>query len=305
MTDFRMTGRQEGVTAEQATATALASSCVSEVVARMTVVIGDRAVASDLLALMHDQVRHWVRTSGDEELSAADADDAMRAAKQLAGGAPMQYAARRAAFRHLSLLVDERVLIPRPETELLVEAVLEATRALPGGAVVDVGTGSGAIALALASEGRFDRVIATDISHDALRVARTNAERLAPTLRAVVEFRQGNGLSPVREQSLRAVVSNPPYIAFEEAAALPALVRDWEPSVALFAGEQGMAVTKALVKDAAACLAPGGLLALEVDMRRAGMVAELTASDGRYEGVKVLLDLTGRERFVVARRTEN
>ena len=307
MTDFRMTGGQDDRRAELLTATRSASSSalVSEVVMRMAAVIGDRVAAGELLALMHDQVRHWVRTSGDEELSFADVDEAMRAAERLAGGAPIQYAARRAAFRHLALFVDERVLIPRPETELLVDAVLEATKGVAGGTVVDVGTGSGAIALALASEGHFDNVIATDISHDALRVARMNAERLAPTLRAAVDFRQGSGLLPVPERGLRAIVSNPPYIAFEEAAALPALVRDWEPSVALFAGDQGMSITKALVHDAAAHLAPGGVLALEVDVRRAGLVAELAASHGRYEAVKVLLDLTGRERFVVARRTEN
>ena len=100
------------------------------------------------------------------------------------------------------------------------------------------------------------------------------------------------------------VVSNPPYIAHDEAAALPAGVRDWEPSVALFSGGAGMATIAGLIREAAHSLAPSGLLALEVDARRASLAAELVASHGAYEGVQVELDLTGRERFVVARRRE-
>jgi release factor glutamine methyltransferase len=123
-------------------------------------------------------------------------------------------------------------------------------------------------------------------------------------LRAAVELRQGSLLGPVPERALRAVVSNPPYIAYDEAASLPAGVRDWEPAVALFAGNAGMAVIASLVRDAAPRLATGGLLALEVDVRRASTAAELVASYGAYEEVEVLLDLTGRERFVVARRRE-
>jgi release factor glutamine methyltransferase len=99
-------------------------------------------------------------------------------------------------------------------------------------------------------------------------------------------------------------VSNPPYIAYDEAASLPSSVRDWEPAVALLAGRGGMAAIASLVRDAASRLATGGLLALEVDVRRASTAAELAASHGAYEGVEVLLDLTGRERFVVARRRE-
>lgn len=106
------------------------------------------------------------------------------------------------------------------------------------------------------------------------------------------------------ERGLRAVVSNPPYIALDEAASLPAAVRDWEPSVALFSAASGMATIAALIREAAPALAPNGMLALEVDARRASRAAELAAMHGGYDGVEVLLDLTGRERFVVARRRE-
>jgi release factor glutamine methyltransferase len=259
--------------------------------------------AGELLAALHDMPRHWPSLARDTAVEPGARARALAAAERRARGAPLQYAAGQAAFRHLTLDVDERVLIPRPETEQLVEIVLELTRSATGVAV-DVGTGSGAIALALASEGSFTRVIGTDVSLDALAVARANARRCAGVLRAPVELRHGSVLGPVPERALCAVVSNPPYIAFDEAASLPAGVRDWEPSVALFSGAEGMAVTAALVRAAAPALAPGGLLALEVDARRASLVAELAASNGMYEGVRVLLDLTGRERFVVARRRE-
>jgi release factor glutamine methyltransferase len=169
---------------------------------------------------------------------------------------------------------------------------------------VDVGTGSGAIAIALASEGRFDRVIATDLSTDALAVAATNVARCGAALRAPVELRAGSLLGPVPERPLRAVVSNPPYIAWADRDLLPQSVRDWEPPVALFADGEGMGATARLVREAADALGPAGLLALEVDSRRASLAAELVATAGAFEQVRVLLDLTGRERFVVATRRE-
>ena len=260
--------------------------------------------ARELVAALHDMPRHWPLVERTTVLGGDAWARALAAADRRAQGAPLQYAAGRACFRQLTLDVDERVLIPRPETELLVDIVLEMTRDTAGGIVVDVGTGSGAIALALASEGSFDQVIGTDISLDALSVARSNARHCAESLRAPVALRHGSLLAPVPERGLRAVVSNPPYIAYEEASSLPSGVRDWEPAVALFSGEHGMTATARLVREAAHALAAGGILAMEVDARRAGLAAELVASAGGYEGVRVVLDLTGRERFVVARRRE-
>ena len=277
-----------------------------EMTTRLALVFGDEAgrEARELLAALHDRPRHWPVV----ERASPVADDmwqrALAAASRRARGAPLQYAAGQAAFRHLTLDVDERVLIPRPETEQLVDVVLDLTRHGTGGTVVDVGTGSGAIALALASEGGFARVIGTDVSLDALAVARANVQRCASVLRAEVELRHGSQLGPVPERGLRAVVSNPPYIAYEEAPSLPRSVRDWEPAVALFSGADGMAATARLVREAARALAAGGILAIEVDARRASVAAELVASDGRYHEVQVFLDLTGRERFVAARRRE-
>ena len=264
------------------------------------------AEARELLAALHDMPRHWPTEARAQSIDPEARERALAAAIRRARGAPLQYAAGQAAFRHLTLDVDERVLIPRPETEVLVDIVLRAAAddGLGDRAVVDVGTGSGAIALALASEGHFPRVIATDVSLDALCVARGNVARCAKVLRTPVELRHGSLLGPVPERGLGIVVSNPPYIALEEAEALPAGVRDWEPSVALFSGGAGMATISALVREAANALAPGGMLAFEVDTRRASLAAEVAASHGGYDRIRVELDLTGRERFVVARRRE-
>lgn len=260
--------------------------------------------AHDIIAALLDVPRFWPSSNAAEVMDVGVCAAARSAVTKLQRGAPFAYAVGRAAFRHLTLDVDERVLIPRPETEVLLDEVLRlaASNGITGGVAVDVGTGSGAIALSLASEGSFARVIGTDVSRDAIDVARRNAMLVTGALRAEVEFRHGSLLGPVGGMSLAAVVSNPPYIAHGEAAALPASVRDWEPALALFSGGDGMDATRAIIRGAAGLLQPGGILALEVDMRRAMVAAELVATDIRYCDVAVRLDLTGRERFVLARR---
>jgi len=257
--------------------------------------------AREIVAAVLDVPKFWAAANTVADASPDVARAVIRAAMRRAAGAPLAYAVSRASFRHLTLEVDERVLIPRVETEVLVERVLErcdgATRT-----VADIGTGSGAIALSLAFERAFDRIIATDVSRDALLVAKANAVSLAGVLQATVEFRNGSLLAPLGGTQMDVIVCNPPYISFAEIGDLPPDVRDWEPSVALLCPDDGLAVTRALVRQAPASLARGGLLAIEVDTRRAGMVAEMVAVDGRYADIEVLLDLTGRERFVFARR---
>ncbi|HXD22722.1 MAG TPA: hypothetical protein VN613_05130, partial [Gemmatimonadaceae bacterium] len=158
--------------------------------------------------------------------------------------------------------------------------------------------------LALASEGAFDRVIATDLSPDALDVARGNLGLIPPEKRALVEFRAGNLLEPLAGERAGAIVSNPPYISRVEEGELPSGVRDWEPSLALFSDDGGMAAIRGIVRGAADVLEPGGLLALEIDSRRAGLARECAETDSRLRDVEIRTDLTGRERFLVARRQE-
>jgi release factor glutamine methyltransferase len=260
-----------------------------------------RDEARDIVAAVLDVPRFWPSANTGTLVDATAVEEARQAAAARARGAPFAYAVGRASFRYLTLAVDDRVLIPRQETEVLVDLVLEAEQG-GRGTLVDVGTGSGAIALALATEGNFERVIATDVSRAALDVAERNAAFVRDDLRAPVEFLHGSLLAPLAGLRVRALVSNPPYIAFGEIEELPASVRDWEPPLALLSADEGMATTRVIVRDAPSVLESGGLLALEVDTRRASLVAEALASNGSYRDVAVHLDLTGRERFVLARR---
>lgn len=262
-----------------------------------------RAQARDLIAWVLDKPRFWPSANPDHELSEAEVQAIQEAAERLRQGMPMQYAVGKAPFRHLTLRVTPDTLIPRPETELLVELVIAAQRGGKG-TVVDVGTGSGAIALALAAESAFEHVIATDISEKALAVARGNIKAIPEDRRARLDFRHGDLLAPLKGQLVEAIVSNPPYISPVELPELPPNVRDWEPHLALFADSNGMAVIERLIGQAGDILQPGGLLAMEVDSRRCDLAVQAVQADARFTDVEPRLDLTGRPRFVVARRKE-
>jgi release factor glutamine methyltransferase len=201
---------------------------------------------------------------------------------------PVAYITGVKGFRHIDLHVDRRVLIPRPETETLVEAALDLPR---GVRVVDVGTGSGAVALALADERPDLDVVATDTSADALAVARANAARLGLD----VAFVEGDLLATVGNTD--AVVSNPPYVA-DSAPLAPEIARH-EPPAALYAGAEGLTVIRRLV--AAAAASPARFVALEVGMGQAGDVAGVLRAAG-FGSIDVRRDLAGIDRVVVARR---
>jgi release factor glutamine methyltransferase len=220
------------------------------------------------------------------------------AVERRARGWPQAYAAGRANFRGHWLAVDQRVLIPRPETEGLVDLVIGALK--PGQTVADICTGSGAIALALALESPAAGVIATDVSADALNVALENAQALGANER--ISFRRGDLLAPLLDDVVDVVVSNPPYVASGEWAALEPGVRDYEPRLALDGGVDGLDVTRALIAQASEHLAPGGLLALEVDARRAQQTAAL-ATAAHFTNVEIRADLFGRPRYVLGRRS--
>ena len=214
--------------------------------------------------------------------------------KRRGAGEPLQYVTGEAEFCGLKLAVDRRVLIPRPETELLVEIVAVRQPA----SVVDVGTGSGCIALALAHRLPNAVVTATDISPDALAVAQANAARF--NYNNFTRFLQGDLLSALPDSfTADAIVSNPPYIASGELAQLPREVKDFEPVQALVAGADGLDVIRRLVLAAKRSLSPTGFVALEIGAGQCPAVAELFGSAG-YTVAQVEKDLQGIERVIVA-----
>ncbi len=220
-------------------------------------------------------------------------------------GEPVQYITGRAAFRDLDLEVTPAVLIPRPETEGLVEAVIgflgAETGRWPRPRVLDLGTGSGAIALAIASEFPAAAVVATDASEEALDVARRNAA--ACGLADRVEFRRGNWLDAVdADERFEVVVSNPPYIAAHERDVLPRDVRDHEPAAALFAGSTGLEALREIIDESPRHLVAGGLLALELAESRAHEVAGWLEGARDWSSIELREDLASQPRVLLARR---
>ena len=217
-------------------------------------------------------------------------------------GVPLAYVVGSVGFRTLDLKIDPRALIPRPETEGLVDLVLREAGSGKGGLVADIGTGSGCIALALAVEGQFDKVIAVEQSPAAAALARENVQRVAP--RTPVEIRVGNLLAPLVHEAERfhAIVSNPPYLTAPEFEELDPSVRDFEPRAALVSGSDGLDATRALFAGARAQLARGGLLALEIDERRADAVRAIGEACGW--NVEIHDDLFGCPRYALTTKED-
>jgi release factor glutamine methyltransferase len=254
-----------------------------------------RLDAQVLLAHVLQKDRVYLYTHFDQPLQPPELAAYRALIQRRLAGEPVAYLVGTKEFRSLELHVDARVLIPRPDTETIVDVAL----ALVGdeGRVVDIGTGSGAIALALKHSRPALDVLAVDRSPDAAAVARANAERLA----LAVEVLEGDLLAPVAARGPFAlVVANPPYIPTGDLAALAVEVRR-EPHTALDGGRDGLDLVRRLVTDAPPLLAPGGALAMEIGAGQAPAVAALFAADGRYAAAEVTQDLGGIERVVAAR----
>ncbi len=285
-----------------------------------------RLNAEMLLMFVLGVNRAYLYAHPELELTAEEQARYDEVVAQRSTGMPAQYITGHQEFWGLDFLVSPAVLIPRPETEHLVETVLELLREdheqlASGLKLVDAGTGSGCVALALANELPFAEVYATDISVEALEIAKANAARLQLEGRVrflhcdVLEPAEAGSLSSPANQASRGsfglaapfsrldfVVSNPPYVAYSEGDKVQRSVKEFEPQAAVFAGENGLDIIRPLIAQAHAALRPGGWLAIEIGYSMREQVLELL-SPTMWESIHVVPDLQGIPRVIAARKT--
>ncbi|MGI8632944.1 MAG: peptide chain release factor N(5)-glutamine methyltransferase [Solirubrobacterales bacterium] len=251
-----------------------------------------RLDAELLAAAAVERDRAWLHAHADEPLAPPAAERLRALLERRAAREPVAYILGRKGFRHIELEVDRRVLIPRPETELLVELAVAAGPA----SVLDVGSGSGAIALAVADELPAARVVATDTSRAALEVAAGNAKRLGLTDRVRLE----RGSVP-RGERFDLILSNPPYVPVGDWDTLAPEIRSYEPRDALLAGPDGLDAVRALTPPGVAALAAQGRLAFEIGSGQAEETAAILGAAG-LASIRTHQDLAGIERVVEGRR---
>lgn len=263
--------------------------------------------------LAHD--RTWLYTHPESQVSSELANQYLSLLRRRAAGEPVQYLIGTQEFWGLGFEVTPDVLIPRPETEHLVEVALERLQQICAASrgsrirIADVGTGSGCIAVALARELPRAEILATDISKAILKVARRNAARHGVSDR--IHFLHADLLQPCAAALPEAngapaafdlIVSNPPYLAREEAAALPREVRDHEPEVALFGGPSGIEIYGRLAREAGSLLRPGGILVFELGYGAAERISAILAAENRWVNIAIANDLAGIPRVIAAER---
>ncbi len=256
-----------------------------------------RREALRLIEAMTGQGPASIFSRGEEGVDPALEAALSHAAARRVAGEPHAYVTGSVGFRYLEITCDARALIPRPETEGLVELVLAECG---HGTVCDVGTGTGCIAASLATEGSYHTIVATEISRPTLALAREN---LALAAAADVHLVLGDLTQPLAELRLDALVANPPYLTSGEYAELDSAVREWEPKDALVSGSDGLAATRSILVEGRRLVRPGGLVALEIDCHRAERTAMLAGAAG-WQRVEIRRDLFGRERFLLARRSD-
>lgn len=258
-----------------------------------------RRDAETLLLHLIERNKAYLIAHSEEQLSAEDAARFSALMERRTTGEPIQYITGEQEFYGFPLYVNRAVLIPRPETEFLVERALALAAPFSAPRIVDVGTGSGAIAVALAAHCAHANLTAIDISADALDVARANAERNHVAAR--IRFVQGDLLAGIAPSSAEFVVSNPPYVPETDRATLDGEVRDHEPPLALFAGEDGLAIYRQLIPAAHAVLVEGGWLLLEIGYGQAEAIRALLNLAG-FGAIEFVRDLQAIERVAVARK---
>ena len=271
-----------------------------------------RLSAEWLLANVCGLSRVELYVNFDKPLEAGELDAMHEAIERRAAGEPLQYVTGEMPFRHIVLRCERGVLIPRPETEVLVDAALEGVDAAAEKSddaagsvrVLEVGTGTGCIALSLASERPGTLVTATDLSPRAVELAGRNREALGLEEAVdIVECDLAAGVDPGLMGTFAVLVSNPPYIPTQVLRdEVPAEVADYEPELALDGGDDGLDVFRRLLELAPAALAPGGMLAVELFEDALAAAADLVRVQGGWASVEVREDLTRRPRVLVAVR---
>jgi release factor glutamine methyltransferase len=259
----------------------------------------ERARADAELLLLHllGKNKAWLMTHLDGELAANTAARYIELLERRGKGEPIQYITGETEFYGLTFHVTRDVLIPRPETEHLVEKTVEQGAHFHGPRIVDIGTGSGAIAVALAHKLSRASITAIDLSAPALAVARRNAKQNDVSIR----FLEGDLLAPVAGEHFDFIVSNPPYVPTVDRASLSVEVRDYEPAMALFAGDDGLEVYRNLIPAAFDALVPGGFLLLEIGYGQSPAIEELLSRSG-FGQIEFTPDLQGIPRVACARR---
>jgi release factor glutamine methyltransferase len=264
--------------------------------------------ADTLLSFVLSCDRTRLYTNPDEIISDADINWYKELINERIRHVPLQYITRHVEFMSLDFFVNEHVLIPRPETEILVETVLEnahdkqySNRKIT---IMDIGTGSGNIAVSLAKNLSNVEIYASDISQEALEIAKENVQRhkVVDKVHLLHGDLSGAFISHIDQGNVDFIVSNPPYVSESEWKNLEPELKDHEPREALVAGEDGLCFYRRIIRDASDWLIPDGYLVIEIGETQADTIIMLMESEGHYGDIEIIKDLQGKERIISARR---
>jgi release factor glutamine methyltransferase len=281
---------------------ATVASCIAEANERLSMgPHSDRARMDSELLLMHVLERNtaWLRAHGEDDVPQEASARFVELIERRYRGEPIQHIIGECEFYGLPFKVTHDVLVPRPDTEHVVEKVIELAQCFEAPRIADIGTGSGAIAVALAHRLAAAAITATDLSESALAVARENAARNGVSER--IRFLPGDLLAPLAGEQFEIVASNPPYVPNTDRALISVEVREYEPALALFGGQDGLDIYRRLIPAAHSALVPGGFIALEIGFTQAEAIERLLAAHG-FCGIEFTPDLQGIPRVASAQR---
>lgn len=260
-----------------------------------------RLTAEVLLAHVLKTDRMHLYVHFDQPVTPSERDEFKRLIRERVQGTPTQYLTGRQEFWSLDFQVAPGVLIPRPETEHLVEAAAARAKSLTEPAILEIGTGSGAIAISLRKELPHAAIFASDISGDALNIARRNAEQLFPDGHRIT-FAQGDLFTPFPGQTFDLILWNPPYVSADDYAALPREIREHEPQIAVLGGEDGLDAYRRLLAAAGNFLRPNGAVMVEIGQGQASAVTQIFEQYA-FRIEQVIHDYAGIERVLVGAKS--